>query len=53
MKLKDLLFSSPKYTGPSIEQIAKEMKKINQERLPGAFANVLAEYEKAKKLNLK
>lgn len=41
---------SPNYSGPSVEDIAKEMKKINQERVPGSFANAFAEYEKNKEL---
>lgn len=41
---------TPNYNGPSVEDIAKEMKKINQEREPGAFANALAEYDKLKKV---
>lgn len=52
MKRNSILFlfsKSPNYNGPSVEDIAREMKRINQEREPGAFANALAEYDKMKK----
>jgi hypothetical protein len=53
MKRKSIFYifsKSPNYSGPSVEEIAKEMKKIHQERVPGSFANAFAEYEKNREL---
>ena len=46
----DFLSKTPNYNGPSVKDIAKEMKRINQEREPGAFATALAEYDRLKEV---
>lgn len=42
------LFETPEYKGPSVEEIAKEMKRTYTKRAPRSFAASVAKIEKIK-----
>lgn len=42
------MFETPEYKGPSVEEIAKEMKRTYTKRPPRSFAYSVAKIEKIK-----